>query len=114
MAGTFTVSAANVTTPIDSNCVLQSLKLVSAPSGALQPMSYDPVQGYPNGGNTFCLCTGNANDNTLRQFYNMDVWNTGWKGTTIPITPQPPSAVPLYSIFCTACPPGCSVELVTA
>jgi hypothetical protein len=69
MAGTFTVSAASAT-PIDIQCVVQSMKLVSPLSGPLLPMSYDPVSGLPAGGGTFCLCTTVAGQ--LRQWWNYD------------------------------------------
>jgi hypothetical protein len=113
MAGTFTISAPS-TTPIDINCVVQSMKLVSMPSGPLTPVGYDPFTGIPTAG-TFCLCVGNANDSTLKQWYNYDVWsNPGFmKGIIVPITPQPPPAVPLHSLVCTSCPPGCQFQIVT-
>jgi hypothetical protein len=111
MAGTFTVSAPSAT-PIDTNCVVQSMKLVALPSGPLTMPAYDPVDGIPVAG-TFCLCTTVGSQRT--QWYNYPVWsNPGFpKGVAVPITPQPPAAVPLPNLVCTSCPPGCSMEIVT-
>jgi hypothetical protein len=60
-----------------------------------------------------CLCT--TVGNKLAQFYNLDVWNaaTMIPGVTVPITPQPPPAVPLAGLVLTAMPPGCQMEIVT-
>jgi hypothetical protein len=112
MAGTWTVSAPNAT-PIDTNCVVQSMKLVSMPSGPLTPMAYDAGDGIPVAG-TFCLCTTVQGRRT--QFYNLDVWNqSSWvKGVVVPIVPQPPAATALADLVCTSCPPGCQIEIVTA
>jgi hypothetical protein len=80
----------------------------------LQMPGYDPVSGLVTAGN-FALAVGNPNDSTLRQFYNYDIWsNPGFmKGIVVPITPQPPSATPLYSLVCTSCPAGASFTIVT-
>jgi hypothetical protein len=60
-----------------------------------------------------CLATTVAGK--LTQFYNLDVWNasTMIPGVVVPITPQPPAAVPLKDLVLTAMPPGCSMEIVT-
>jgi hypothetical protein len=111
MAGTFTVSAPSAT-PIDVDCVVQSMKLVSMPSGGPIQWGYDPVDGMPTAG-TFCLCT-NVGGRRV-QWYNYDVQgNPGFpKGIVVPITPQPPAAAPLANLICTSCPPGCQMEIVT-
>jgi hypothetical protein len=113
MSGTFQVSAASATAN-DTTCVLQSMKLVSPPSGSLPPWEYDPVTGMPTGGRTFCLAT--TVNGKLRQFFNLDIWDcaTMIRNVVVPITPQPPSATPLADLICTSCPPGCVMELVTA
>jgi hypothetical protein len=111
MAGTFTVSAAS-STAIDTNCVVQSMKVMSPPSGSLPPWGYDPVSELPPGGRTFCLCT--TIGGKLTQWYNFDAWtNSIPLETLVPITPQPPPAVPLADLICTACPPGFQMEIVT-
>jgi hypothetical protein len=111
LAGTFTVSYAS-TTPIDTHCVVASMKLVSPPSGALLPMAYDPVSGLPSGGGTFCLAT--TVSGKLRQWYNYDAWSNSMPtGIVVPITPQPPPATPLADLVCTACPPGFSMQITT-
>jgi hypothetical protein len=92
--GTFSVSTASAT-PIDTNCVVQSMKIVSAPSGPLLPMTYDPATGLPAGGGTFCLCSTVGGQ--LRQWYNYDPWrNWSWiPNVAVPIVSQPPAAAPL-------------------
>jgi hypothetical protein len=111
VAGTWTVSAASATA-IDTNCVVQSMKLVSPPGGPLLPMAYDPVTRLPSGGGTFCLCTTVGGQ--LRQWYNYDAWgNSMPTGVVVPIVPQPPPAVPLADLICTSCPPGFQMQIVT-
>jgi hypothetical protein len=111
MAGTFQVSAPS-TTPIDTGCVVQSMKLVSPFSGALNPVAYDPVTGLPITG-TFCLCT-TGRDGVLRQWYNYDAQSNSMPtGVVVPIVPQPPPATPLVDLVCTSCPAGFVMEIVT-
>jgi hypothetical protein len=112
MAGTWTVDSTMVGQTIDTQCVVQSMKLVAAPSGPLGPMAYDPVTTLPSGG-TFCLATTVAG--RLTQFYNLDVWNLwSWvKGVAVPITPQPPPAAKLADLVLTSCPTGCQIQIVT-
>jgi hypothetical protein len=41
------------------------------------------------------------------QWYNYDCWSNSMPtGIVVPITPQPPPAVPLADLVCTSCPPG--------
>jgi hypothetical protein len=111
MAGAFTVTAANPT-PIDFNCVVQSMRIDSPPSGPLLPMAYDPATGLPSGGGTFCLAT--TVGGVLRQWYNYDAWGNSMPvGVTVPITPQPPIAQPLADLVCVSCPPGFIMHIVT-
>jgi hypothetical protein len=112
VAGTWTVSAVS-STPIDTNCIVQSMKLVSPPSGALasSPIGYDPVSRLPISG-TFCLCT--TVGGKLTQWYNYDCWSNSMPtGIMVPITPQPPPAVKLADLVCTSCPPGFQMQIVT-
>jgi hypothetical protein len=111
MSGTFTISVPSAT-PIDVSCVVKSMKLLSLPSGPLTFPSYDPVDGIPVDG-TFTLCT--VVNGVRTQWYNFPVWsNPGFpRGVAVPITPEPPPATPLPNLVCTACPPGCSMEIVT-
>jgi hypothetical protein len=114
MSGTFTLDSTKVGQTIDPGpCVLQSMKLVSAPSGPLPPYSYDPVSGIPTGNRTMCLCTHVGGK--LTQFYNLPIWDvsTMIPGVVVPIVPQPPPATPLTDLVLTAMPPGCQVEITT-
>jgi hypothetical protein len=111
LAGTFTVSTAS-TTPIDTNCIVQSMKIVSPCGGPLLPMAYDPISSLPTGDGTFCLCT--TRGGKLTQWYNYDAWSNSMPtGVVVPITPQPPPAVPLADLVCTSCPPGFSMQITT-
>jgi hypothetical protein len=112
MAGTFTLDASMVGQTIDTQCVVASMKLVASPSGPLTMPAYDPVSGLPSAG-TMCLCT--TIGGRLTQWYNLDVWGNGGmpKGVVVPITPQPPPAVPLNDLVLTSMPPGCQFQIVT-
>jgi hypothetical protein len=113
MPGTFQIDSTKVGQTIDPGpCVLQSMKLVSAPSGPLPPWAPDPVSGLPAGGRTMCLAT--TVGGKLVQFYNFDCWaNSQIPGVVVPITPQPPPATPLADLYCTSCPDGFVMEIVT-
>jgi hypothetical protein len=82
--------------------------LVSPHAGGGVPIPAPPLLVSPP-----CLCT--TVGGKLYQWYNYPVWtNPGFpKNIVVPITPQPPPAVPLADLICTACPPGCSMEIVT-
>jgi hypothetical protein len=60
-----------------------------------------------------CLCTTVAGK--LRQFYNYDVQsNPGFmKGIVVPITPQPPPAVPLADLVLMSMPPRRQFQIMT-
>jgi hypothetical protein len=112
MAGTFDLDASKIGSTIDTQCVLQIMKLVSPPSGPLQMFSYDPQTTLPNNGGNFCLCTTVLGK--LTQFYLYDAWSNSMpRGIVVPITPQPPPATPLADLVLTACPPGFQMQIVT-
>ena len=81
-------------------------------SRLLTPIGYDVVSGLPTSG-TMCLCTTVAGK--LRQFYNYDVQsNPGFmKRIVVPITPQPPPAVPLADLVLMSMPPRCQFQIMT-
>jgi hypothetical protein len=109
--GTFTVTQASPTA-IDTNCVVQSMKLITPPGGPLPPWGYDVASGMPTGGRTFCLATTVGGQ--LVQFYNLDAWaNSMPVGVSVPITPQPPAAAPLADLICTSCPSGFEMQITT-
>jgi hypothetical protein len=61
MSGTFTLDSTMIGQTIDSNCVVQSMKLIAVPSAPLPPFAYDPITTLPAGGRTMCLRTARRN-----------------------------------------------------